>query len=213
MAQHRVVVDISPDDAIEMCLVAHQRVTATANHIDDDAMHRPSRLPGWSVAHVLTHLARNADGHSLRLEAALRGEEVPRYPGGDAQRDGDIEAGAKRAAGDIAADLTRANALLEDVWRRSRAAGWPNAALLAGDTFRTHESPLRRLREVEVHHTDLGLGYEPEQWPDAYVTWELRATGNRLPELVSSPQDGKRLLAWLSGRGPLPADLQLEPWA
>ena len=31
-----------------------------------------------------------------------------------------------------------------------------------------------RWREVEVHRVDLGLGYEPEDWPAEYVRLELR---------------------------------------
>ena len=34
----------------------------------------PSLLPGWTVGHVLTHLARNADSMTLALAGAERGE-------------------------------------------------------------------------------------------------------------------------------------------
>jgi len=33
--------------------------------------------------------------------------------------------------------------------------------------------PPHRLREVEVHHVDLDLGYQPADWPAEYVAWEL----------------------------------------
>ena len=74
--------DANPAAAIELCRAAHARLVARVEHITDEQVRSPSRLPGWTVAHVLTHLARNADGHVRRLEGALRGEDVPRYPGG-----------------------------------------------------------------------------------------------------------------------------------
>src|SRR5437660_5229665 len=133
---------------IELCRAAHQRVIAAAAELGDEAARRPSLLPGWSVGHVLTHLARNADGHARRLEAALRGEELARYPGGPAEREDDIEAGAGRPARELAADVAGSAARLEDVWAWSAGAGWPHRHLLAGDHWTTPESPWRRLREV-----------------------------------------------------------------
>jgi maleylpyruvate isomerase len=93
--------------AIELCRAAHVRLVARVEHITDEQVRSPSRLPGWTVAHVLTHLARNADGHVRRLEGALRGEYVPRYPGGPTQRDGDIDEGARRSERDLAGPLQR----------------------------------------------------------------------------------------------------------
>ena len=132
---------------IALSRAAHRRLIATVNGLDDETARRPSLLPGWSVGHVLTHLARNADGHARRLEGALRGEEVPRYPGGSAERESNIDAGAGRPARDLAADVTGSAERLEDVWTRSADAGWPSRELLAGDRWRTPESPWRRLRE------------------------------------------------------------------
>ena len=34
--------------------------------------------------------------------------------------------------------------------------------------------PWARLREVEVHHVDLGAGYTPADWPDAFALRLLR---------------------------------------
>src|SRR5579875_4123016 len=106
--------DDRPEAATALCVAAHARLLATARRLTDDQARAPSRLPGWTVGHVLTHLARNADGHTLRLEGALRGEEVPRYPGGQAQRNGDIESGAGRPAAEIVEDLRKAQRQLED---------------------------------------------------------------------------------------------------
>ena len=115
--------DADPAAAIELCRAAHARLVARVEHITDEQVRSPSRLPGWTVAHVLTHLARNADGHVRRLEGALRGQDVPRYPGGPVQRDGEIDGGARRSAVDIVADLDAAQRRLELVWDRSGQPG------------------------------------------------------------------------------------------
>jgi maleylpyruvate isomerase len=203
--------EVDPAEAITACRSAHERVLATASSVDDDIVRAPSRLPGWTVGHVLTHIARNADGHARRLEGALRGEDLPRYPGGMAERDRAIDEGAARPAAAIATDVAESARRLEATWQRCADAGWPNAEFLGGDKFTITASPLRRLREVEVHHVDLGLGYEPADWPDLYVGWELPHALHRLPARLSPPE-ARRVLAWLTGRADLPADLTLGEW-
>jgi len=78
---------------------------------DGDAR-RPSLLPDWTIAHTLTHIARNADSHVLMLEAASGGEIGAQYPGGMEQRNADIEAGAGRSAAELVADVADSNSRL-----------------------------------------------------------------------------------------------------
>jgi maleylpyruvate isomerase len=198
--------------AIELCGPSHLRLMAAVRDVDDETARRPSLLPGWSVGHVLTHLARNADGHVRRLEGALRGEDIARYPGGKSQRDGEIEEGALRPAGTLAEDVARSAQRLEEVWSRCQALGWPNWHLLGDDHWPTTASPLRRLREVEVHHVDLGLGYRATDWPEEYVQWELPLVLEQLPQRLGRPEDARRLLAWLIGRAEAVEGLELDPW-
>lgn len=198
--------------AIELSHAAHQRLLVTVLTIDDATVGRPSRLPGWTIGHVLTHIARNADGHTRRLEGALNGIEVPRYPGGPAERDRDIHAGAARTARELAEDVDESAKRLEATWERSVAAGWPNAQLQSIDHWPTTGSPVRRLREVEVHHVDLGLGYEVTNWPDAYVEWELPHALERLPRRLTNDKDAHRLLGWLTGRSASFDGIELPPW-
>ena len=49
------------------------------SRLGDDAFRAPSLLPGWSRAHVLTHLARNADGMINLLLWARTGIVTPAY--------------------------------------------------------------------------------------------------------------------------------------
>ena len=165
-----------------------------------------------AVGHVLTHLARNADGHVRRLEGALRGEDVRRYAGGPAQRDQEIAEGAIRPTVDVVEDVHAAQQRLEEVWNRSEAEGWPHSDLLGDDHWPTTSSPVRRLREVEMHHVDLALGYEPAEWPEEYIAWELPVILTTVESRLRRPDDALAVVAWLSGRGPLPTEIALDPW-
>lgn len=55
---------------VEAVAASQARVDAVAAGLCDAAVRAPSRSPGWTVGHVLTHVARNADSHVRRTEAA-----------------------------------------------------------------------------------------------------------------------------------------------
>jgi maleylpyruvate isomerase len=206
--------DLQTDQAtaIALCQLAHARLLGTSALLTDDEVRRPSRLPDWSIGHVLTHLTRNADGHVRRLEGALRGEELARYAGGTEQRNAEIASGSTRTAAEMATDLERGCAQLEETWERCVAAGWPHAELGTRDDWPTTSSPAQRLREVEMHHLDLGLGYQPADWPEDYVTWELAELLATLPGRVRRTGEAAELVAWLSGRRATAPELDLEDW-
>lgn len=204
--------DADPARAIDLCRGAHQRLARDVVALSDADARAPSRLPDWSVGHVLTHVARNADGHAHRLEAALRGQDAARYPGGSEQRDREIAEGAARPAAELAADVVATQTRLESVWDECVAAGWPSASLLGSDSWPTTSSPVRRLREVEVHHLDLGRGYSSASWDDDYAAWELAQVLAGLPGRLAPAGQARDLVVWLTGRGPAPARVDLEPW-
>ena len=104
---------------VQGAAAAHARLVADLATLTDEQAAQPSLLPGWSVAHVLTHIARNADSHVLMLEAAIRGEVGAQYPGGVDQRNADIEAGAGRPAAALLADVVASNIRLEASWLSS----------------------------------------------------------------------------------------------
>jgi maleylpyruvate isomerase len=204
--------DEDPSEAIELCRAAHGRLLRTVATITDAQVGSPSRLPDWTVGHVLAHLARNADGHTRRLEAALRGEDVPRYPGGSAQRATDISQGAARPAAELFEDIRVTQVRLELAWDKSTSANWPHPEFRGTDKWPATASPVRRLREVEIHHFDLGLGYQPSDWPAAYVAWELPMLLASVPDRLQHLEDSTDLVVWLAGRGPVPGDIELGPW-
>lgn len=201
---------------------AQQRLAATVTPLDDATIRRPSLLPGWTVGHVLAHLARNADSHVLALEGGAAGEVVDRYPGGAAQRNGDIDAGAGRPAADLVADVLATSARLEAVWASLPDAVWAQPGTVMGRAEPLGSLPFRRWREVEVHHADLGLGFGPQDWPSTYVSLELRnATmawrAQRPMGLTDLPPAALALppherLAWLLGRLDMDGLPEVPPW-
>lgn len=203
--------ELAPSLASRLCREAQRRLISRVAEIDEETVRSASRLPSWSVAHVLTHLARNADAHARRLSGALQGKAVPKYTGGQAQRRAEIEAGYRRPAADILNDLAASQIRLESLFSKCEAASWPNFEFRGGDIYGVGACPAHRLREVEMHHVDLGLGYTPAEWPDEYVQWDLQVALTTVPERLD-PSKMPGFLAWLAGRGPLDPQTTLRPW-
>ncbi|WP_082369353.1 maleylpyruvate isomerase family mycothiol-dependent enzyme [Arthrobacter sp. ERGS1:01] len=201
-----------PEQAARLCVEAQARLLRSVAQLLDEAISSPSNLPGWTVGHVLTHLARNADAHARRVSGALRGEDVPKYANGAEQRQAEIEDGSSRPSREIQADLEKSCARLEEVFAQGTAAGWPNGHFLGGAHYGVSGCPAHRLREVEMHHVDLGLGYTPQDWPDDYVAWDLQELLATVPERLGSAGEQRSFMAWLAGRGPLDATSTLGPW-
>jgi maleylpyruvate isomerase len=197
--------------ALDACRDASARLLATLDGLDDAAARRPSRLPDWTVGHVVTHLARNADSHVRMMEAAMAGRVADQYEGGLEGRAADIAAGAGRPAAELVADLNRAIDDLDATWGRVPVEVWATGEgrMGNGELCPCAELPSRRWREVEIHRVDLGLGGEPADWPDAYVELELPKALAQLPDRLS-PADRATLLAWLVGRAEAPPCL--PPW-
>src|SRR5258708_2431063 len=60
--------------AVDACAAPNETLNARLVGLTDDEARRPSLLPGWTVGHVLTHIARNADGLARMFTGAQRGE-------------------------------------------------------------------------------------------------------------------------------------------
>ncbi len=207
-----MVTQASLDRDVAGAAAAHQGLLAMLDEqLSADALDgaTPSRLPGWTIGHVLTHLARNADSMRRVLVAAERGEVIDRYEGGQARRDAEIEAGAPRPAVELVADVRNTIWTLEQTW--STHTQWDGRSREAqGRELPVRELPFMRWREVEVHRADLGLGYEPSDWPAEYVRRDLRLMEMRwnarrpmgmtgLPQAALDAPPHVRL-AWLLGR-------------
>lgn len=192
---------------LEETVVATTRYLGALSDLTDDDMRAPSLLPGWTRGHVVTHLARNADGLCHLLHWAETGTRRYMYDSPE-QRDADIEAGAGRSAHDLRVDASASAGRLvqalneldvrhEDVL----VAKMPGAA-----EFPAREVATARLVEVEVHHADLGLEYGPGDWTSRFCELVLdhvlegRAQG---PALVLRPTDSDRTWKYgVAGQGP-----------
>jgi maleylpyruvate isomerase len=183
------------NDSLDRLAVATGRLLATATTLSDAQVREPSLLPGWTRGHVLTHVARNADGLGNLLRWARTGTEIPMYPSAEA-RSADIEAGAGRPAAELAADV-----------RGSAAAFADEAAAVSGDAWTVQVRALngppfpalgvleRRLSEVEIHHVDLGAGYVPGDWPGDFLIEALP----RVALSFTGRDDTPRCVIWAEG--------------
>jgi maleylpyruvate isomerase len=194
------------------CQASHDRLVGTVSDFDDAAVRRPCRLEGWTVGHVITHLARNADSHIRMLRAALDGDAVEQYAGGREERASSIEAGARRSATELIEDTLRSISELETAWAAMTPAAWDGHGLSRGRPWPCRALPYFRWREVEIHHVDLGTGYGPQDWPEEYVRRELQLTLATVPGRLADAAQRRMLLAWLTGRSPTPGELDLAGW-
>lgn len=188
-----------PASWVAGCVAAQGSLDEAVAGLSDDTARRPSRLPGWSVGHLLTHIARNADSVVWRLEGAACGELRDQYPGGLGQRRGDIEAGAGRPAADLVIDVQRSSAAVARAMGDLPDGAWDAPSRTSRGVVETsRDVVLSRWREVVVHHGDLGLGPVPlpEDLVAAWLPRELPRLGERT--------DPGALLTWVIGRGDAP---------
>ena len=211
-----------------------ERATAellrTAEDLDPVSISAPSLLSGWTIGHVLSHLARNADAQTNLLTWARTGVETPMYPSPEARVAG-IEAGAARPLREQIEDIRATHERFADAGAAMPAEAWTFRLPATGQPAAA--VPWSRLREVEVHHVDLGGRYTPADWPEGFALRLLReivvGAGPDAPPMVLRPYGiehpltigkapdppvvggpTKSLAAWLAGRAD-GADLTVSP--
>lgn len=150
---------------------ATDRLLATARALPTPDWAGPSLCAGWTRAHVLAHLALNAESLAGVLRGIRDGAPVTMYTS-DRARDEDIAELATAAPEAVVERLVTGCAALAEVV--DVAAGLapgstfertPGGRLMPADAV-----PHLRLREVEIHHADLDAGYGPADWPPATAT-------------------------------------------
>ena len=168
------------------------RLLASATALSDAQVREASALPGWTRGHVLSHIARNADGLRNLLIWARAGTETPMYLSAQSRND-DIVAGAGRPGAALAADVRGSAAAFA-----AEAANMPDDAwvsqvrALNGPPFPALGVLDRRLSEVEIHHVDLAAGYSPADWPAGFVADALPGVA----ESFTGRGDTPRCLIW-----------------
>ena len=81
---------MSDPDLLELLDSGTRRLVRTVDAMADEQCGEPSLLPGWTRAHVVAHLALNAEGLAGALEGVHEGRPVPMYASHEA-RDADID--------------------------------------------------------------------------------------------------------------------------
>lgn len=153
---------------------ATRRLIRTADGLTDAQYAEPSGLPGWTRAHVLAHLALNAEALAGVLRGVVESQRVPMYPSQEA-RDAAIEELAGRGPAAIrtrllggSTDLTDAITAVPDDQDGVTFERTPG-----GPTYPVAAVPGMRLREVEIHHADLDAGYGPADWSPGFAAYLL----------------------------------------
>lgn len=185
------------------------RLLASADGLADAQAAAPSRLPGWTRGHVLTHLARNADGFRNLLTWAGTGDETPMYPSEEARARG-VAKGAGRSAAEIAADVRVSAAALAAAAQDLPTRAWDALVARRGVTFPARDILSGRLVELEFHHVDLDTGYRPADWPASFVTANLDRVARDFAGRADAPAclarpDGLDAVYPIGPAGPDPA--------
>jgi maleylpyruvate isomerase len=186
----------------------------------------PSLLPGWTRAHVASHIARNADAIDNLVQWAATGIETQMYPVPE-RRELDVEEGARRDGGAIVDDVREtaerlwrdASGLTSEQWRAT-------VRMRSGRPVEASELPFLRARELWFHAIDLNAGVDFESLADDVVlaliddvapsfagradcptvelvaldlgrSWRIGASDQDLLRIESA---GSNVLAYLSGR-------------
>lgn len=183
-------------------------VVGLVDKLTDDELRGPSALPDWTRAHVLAHLARNAEAIARLARWARTGIETPMYPSYQ-QRNLDIVTSARHDVGTLRAELTDTAAALgrevslldEHTWaalvRTAQGAQVPATMI-----------PWMRAREVWLHGVDLdagaGLDALPTDLLDALlvdIAGELSAKGD-CPDATLAPAGRSYTCRLGAGVGP-----------
>jgi maleylpyruvate isomerase len=211
-----------PDqNSLDLLNEATQRLVRSVDALADEAWGEPSLLPAWTRAHVLAHLTLNAEGLAGALQGIVQGEPVPMYASSE-RRDADIDNLAGAGASELRTRFLGATTDLADAVTAVPDDAWATVVerVPGGPTFHAGAVPGMRLREVEIHHVDLGTGATQAEWSPEFVVQVLDAMvkrGGAEQPFVARATDlgrdwsfgggptvsgtGADLAWWLTGRG------------
>ena len=150
--------DPTSPDVVDAVAAQTAALLVTARALDD--VRAPSLCAGWTRGHVLTHVARNADGLGALVRSAVDGTGETMYASPE-RRDADIEAGADRPLDEQLADVERtADALAAELPRLGPEQAEVRLERTPGQFLvKAKNIPFMRLRELVFHHVDLDAGF------------------------------------------------------
>lgn len=168
----RDLIERGQADVIRQRLMdATQNLLGSTIALSDDDWHAPSLLPGWTRAHVATHLARHADALASLVHSSLD-DQPPDGPTKPHERLIQLERGAERSGLELQIDLDTAAGGLENAmdevldWsatvQMSKLGLQPLAAI-----------PAARFHEIYLHHLDLNCGFTLDAIEPVPASWLL----------------------------------------
>lgn len=179
------------------------RFGALVAGLPDSAMAESCALLGWTRAHLVGHVARNAEALTRLATWARTGVETPMYSGPD-QRNADIEESAGYPTARLRADLTATTAALDDALAALDDAAWKAQVRSAqGRDIPAAEVPWMRNREMWLHAVDLDAGATMTDLPAGVVDLLISDVAGVLsgkegcPSAVLAPADRPR--TWTLG--------------
>lgn len=186
---------------------ASARVVRTVDGFHGGDWDAPSLLPDWTRAHVVAHLALNAEGMTRALRALVAdadGEAPCTMYDSDEQRARDIADLAADHASEIRARLLGGVTILHEVMEAVPQGQWETRVerTPGGRTMRAAAFAGMRWRELEIHHADLDAGYSSAEWTPAFAEHLLDAMTRRLVPprpFEVRPLDSPR--TWVVGDG------------
>lgn len=144
-------------DALRWMRAGAELLTRAA-HAGGTDLRGPSTLPGWTRAHVLAHVAGNAEAVGNLVRWAATGEETPMYASPQA-RIAAIETGAALPAAELLSWVEGSAVALATAMAALTPAQWNARVVTAqGRIVSARELPYLRAREVCVHAVDLAAG-------------------------------------------------------
>jgi maleylpyruvate isomerase len=200
---------MSPDleTSLPWWTAGERAVAERLDKLSDDDLAAPSALPDWSRAHVVAHLARNADALVNLLTWARTGVVTRMYSSPEA-RDADIAATAALPPAELRGDFAGACARLAEAIENHPEGAWTAEVQgRSGAGFPATSIPWMRAKEVWVHGVDLDAGLTFADFPHgmcaALVDDVLGVFAGReqTPNATIIASDADR--TWGSGRAPV----------
>lgn len=193
--------------------------------LENSEFSEPTRLEGWTRAHLIAHVGYNAAAICNLMDWATTGIENPMYSSPEA-RGKEIEYGATLIPDALRNLHDHTVARLDVAWRDAPAAAWDAEVLTAqGRTVPASETLWMRSREVWIHAVDLGVkaGFSDipkvilsTLLPEVVGKWQKTGAGEGL--VLVNDETGERievsgeptteihgdltgLVRWATGRG------------
>lgn len=180
-----------------IAVVRHRKLEATQHLLGDtirmsDAQWQsPSLLPGWTRAHVATHLARNANGLARAAQGLIDGTPRQMYTS-ESERQREIERGSERTGLELQIDLDTSagelNETLDDLMALPPERIAESVVLRPGFSIPGIVLPTARLAEVVLHRIDLGTGFTIDDMEEDIARWLLDWVVLRLSTRIDIPR-------------------------